>query len=415
MAADRHPSRWTCRSLVAIVYGGNLTHSANNGTHRLAIDVDGNLTIATGGKIDVIGKGYAAGQGPGVGGYAVAGSHGGRGASYQNQTQRRPLGVTYGSIMAPITLGSGGNGFNPTRGGGAIELLVQGISVINGMLTAQGATLHVPGAGGSIFLTTGTLRMNNGTIAADGGNGNGDACGAGGGRISVVLTAEDADFSEVTDSVISAYGGYAASVNAPGAAGTVYMQTYAQGASRGTLIVDNNRVTQVDTSTAIDALVSDTTVGDLELKNNARFAVTNQTLWVHGNWSNAAVFAGATNGTVVLAGGESATVWGANIWGNLTITNRYKQVAFEAGKEQTILGTPLFDAIVYLQSTVPGVQWRIRAPGDPEIDPPQLVGAVIVRDSDASSGRTFDARAGSDQGNNLNWVFASKGTMFMMR
>ena len=89
---------------------GMLTHPQGNETHRLFLDVRNNLTIASGGRIDVSGKGADTNQGPGKGYNYSAASHGGRGECYQGASATYgPSGPTYGSYLSPTNVGSGGS------------------------------------------------------------------------------------------------------------------------------------------------------------------------------------------------------------------------------------------------------------------------------------------------------------------
>ena len=143
-------------------------------------------------------------------------------------------------------MGSSPNSGGP--GGGAVRLSVAKTTTVYGVVTASGANISGdPGSGGSVFITSGAMAGTGGTISANGGSALTARSGGGGGRISLVVTNQDATFNDLTNAVISAYGGTASSGNYPGAAGTVYMETKAQGAGRGTLVVDNN-----DKSTAIN-------------------------------------------------------------------------------------------------------------------------------------------------------------------
>jgi hypothetical protein len=66
-----------------------------------------------------------------------------------------------------------------------------------------------------------------------------------------------------------------------------------------------------------------------------------------------------------------------------------------------------------LRSTAYGQPWSLVLADPGGI---QSIGAVAVRDSDASGGQTLYADRGSDNlGNNTNWVFPAKGTLFMVR
>ena len=97
---------------VTIGANGTLTHTANPAgageTHRLCLDVGGNVTINQGGKISVSALGYA-GDGPGDGGNQ-GGGYGGVGG--------KGGGTTYGSVTNPVNCGSGGGMWNGQVGGG---------------------------------------------------------------------------------------------------------------------------------------------------------------------------------------------------------------------------------------------------------------------------------------------------------
>ena len=92
------------------------------------------------------------------------------------------------------------------------------------------------GAGGSIWLTAGSL-SGSGTVRAQGGDGlfNSHSSAGGGGRVSVVLTGS----SGVGGVDISARGGFG--LRHDGAAGTIYREDVGQSDGRGTVHVINNR------------------------------------------------------------------------------------------------------------------------------------------------------------------------------
>ncbi len=242
---------------------GVLTHADNSTseTHALWVDVGGNLTVDSGGKIDVIGRGYDGKNGPGksVGGtypYVVGGSYGGIGGT-AIWTASTP-GPTYGSYLSPVNLGSGGGYAGDSGpGGGAIILNITGSSIINGTVSANGQNLtgvvYGAGSGGSVYITSSSISGTTGSIIANGGNGGTNRDGGGGGRVSVILTGTNNDFTDYSG-LMTAYGGVPATGTIYGAAGTVYKQSQAQGTGQGTLIVDNNDlVTLTGVSTAIPA------------------------------------------------------------------------------------------------------------------------------------------------------------------
>jgi hypothetical protein len=134
---------------------------------------------------------------------------------------------TYGSLHSPTNIGAtSGSG----KGGGAIRIDVSGGSTVDGTIAANGTGSGRTGAGGSVWLTTGTL-SGGGTLSADGGGTT--SYGAGGGRVSVVLTS-GSTFGNVS---MTAYG-FGASATLIGGPGTVYTET--SGGANRTVTVDNN-------------------------------------------------------------------------------------------------------------------------------------------------------------------------------
>jgi hypothetical protein len=205
------------------------------------LTVTSNATVQAGGGILADGNGYAAGQGPGAGGYSSSasigggGGYGGLGAA-SGGTKPAYGGTTYGSVTAPSSFGSGGNilftaAVPGSAGGGAIRMNVTGALLVNGRISANGGAGIVQGAGGgsggSVWLTAGTL-AGAGTIAANGGAGNELGGGGGGGRVYLQYGVNAFQGS------ISAYGGGG---YAFGGAGTVYTKANSQ--SMGQLLVDN--------------------------------------------------------------------------------------------------------------------------------------------------------------------------------
>ncbi len=155
-------------------------------SNRVSI-VCSNLTVLQGGKINVDGKGYAVGNGPGKGlAAAQGGGHGGQG----HTDSGFPGGAPYGSAETPAHPGSGGF-TGGGAGGGAIRIAALGHVVVNGTLTvpalsAKGLDTNPPGSGGSVWITCATFAGTNGVVSADGGNPSySSGNGGGGGRIAV--------------------------------------------------------------------------------------------------------------------------------------------------------------------------------------------------------------------------------------
>ncbi|MDD5687086.1 MAG: hypothetical protein PHE88_04555 [Elusimicrobia bacterium] len=222
---------------LTVVNGGILTHTQKDSDFEL--EVHENLTIDTGGKIDVTGKGYPQYQGPGAptGNTSAGGSYGGFGG----------MGLVYGSMYMPTDLGSGGGASAPSvgtggTGGGAVKITANTLTV-NGAIIANGTNGgdgswggNWPaggGSGGSVYITANTI-SGTGTITANGGsdsNRSERGCGGGGGRIAIYYTTNN------FTGIITAYGG-AGAINAYGGAGTIYLKSTTQ--NYGDLTIDNN-------------------------------------------------------------------------------------------------------------------------------------------------------------------------------
>jgi len=298
---------------VTVANGGVMTHHTDNTaeTYKLDLSLTGNLTVASGGSITAYNKGYESNTGPGKG-VSVASSRagGGHGGQGGNGTSK-----TYGNPTAPITYGSGGSGggSGDGSGGGAIKLTVSGVTSVAGSILATGGGSGVwgPGAGGSLWLTTGTL-SGAGTISCDGAAGSASGGGGGGGRLAVILTGGGADFTGYSGS-LSAKGGLGSGIE-NGAAGTVYQQTTAQGANGGQLIVDNaGRTTTAAVTTLNDVNATSglaenitVTVGSLSLANSGKFVVgASDQLTVGGTGTTVTQAAACTlqnDGTLSLGG-----------------------------------------------------------------------------------------------------------------
>ncbi len=180
----------------------------------------GSITVNANGSLNADTQGYVAGAGPGgaPAGTSAGGSYGGLGG-VGNGASPSP---TYGSLMLPVDLGSGGGtrccGTIPGAGGGALGLTVSGTLTDNGVISANGGDgtgLQVGGgSGGSVSIHTATL-AGSGSIAANGGAG-GEA-GGGGGRVALYFNTNSLNLTLATASGGTSDGGN------PGAVGTVYI------------------------------------------------------------------------------------------------------------------------------------------------------------------------------------------------
>ena len=108
-------------------------------------------------------------------------------------------GSTYGSVTAPVDLGSGGgSSYSPGlggAGGGAIRLNVTGRAAsgredLGGRRGGDQRRAAAAARAGRISLTVGTL-AGSGTISANGGMGNSLGGGGGGGRIAILYGVYD--------------------------------------------------------------------------------------------------------------------------------------------------------------------------------------------------------------------------------
>jgi len=264
---------------MTVLNGAVLTHTDNTTTEANKIDltVGGDLVLQSGAEIDLDYKGYAAASGPGyANGSSQGASHGGEGGWGASADVRD----TYGSVIAPTNLGSGGG--TSGDGGGAVKLDVTGETRLYGYVRANGhwstsGSYGAGGAGGSIYLVTGTL-VGNGTLEAEGGYSQSYAAG-GGGRISVVLNS-GTSFDEVDMRV---RGGDGAGATYRGANGTIYKQTGTDAAGAGTVIVDCDGLapdsTSLDASTILPPdmmYVSNELVGAtlIVTNDNTRFRIS---------------------------------------------------------------------------------------------------------------------------------------------
>lgn len=228
------------------IAGGTWTHEYQRVLDGAAVNVEvrGNLTLGAGAYIHAglanngnrpggISTGYPRGQGLG---YlrTAGGSYAGEGGHITNTTGF----VSYGSILAPLSYGSGGWGDNSYYGGGGIvKLAVGGALTVDGTVATRGfgyalwgeAVRGGAGSGGSINLTAASL-SGVGTIDANGGN-NGVYGPGSGGRVKIALTGAGATFDAFTGT-IQAIGGSMQNANdasaydvSPAAAGTVCLAT----------------------------------------------------------------------------------------------------------------------------------------------------------------------------------------------
>jgi hypothetical protein len=412
---------------VTVASGALLTHEtitstgSNPENHKLIASIVGNLTVASGGQINVSAKGYGQDQGPGgfVNGTIGGGSHGGEGGRINS--------TTYGSVTNPVRAGTGGEIMNNGGGnaGGVALLIIRDGLTVNGTIAADGQVVANTlvdgyGAGGSVNIVAASL-AGSGTISANGGyqTGTGSGSGGGGGRIAVVLTnADDTAFAGLA--AIRAYGGPLKGAYENGAAGTVYLK--GTNTVYGRLLVDNtNSATR---RTLVGPLVTDATVGDVLIRNRGYLGLTNQTLTVYGSWSNGASFLANAGGIVKFDGTGALgtnTLFGSSTFSSVICTNAGKTLLFQAGKTNTIMTALNIagasggagNAISLLPATA-GQQWFIKVTNS--ITP--TLSYLIVSNSTAvttANGQTLaatfstvaDVGVDNSLGINTNWLFPS--------
>lgn len=406
---------WVLDGNLVLQNGALLTHSANSTTTRRAKAIDlalaGNVLIDATSAIDVTGKGYetsharqdALGLGLGTANSTNAvrsASHGGKGINPGTA-------VCYGSIREPVALGSGGN-YVDMYGGGALKVIAAGTIRNDGVIRADGAAgAHYPGAGGSVWLSAASL-VGGGVVAADGGSASAStAASGGGGRIAVHLTRENASFDDFTGA-IHAYGGLqgATGTRRPGSAGTVYLQTAQQGAARGTLVIDNAGMEPVN-DTEIDALVTETEVGDVIVCGQGKLRVkAGQTLKVGGRFlTEDGVFVAEPDSTVEVVDATRQTVFDASLrFARLVCTTPGKTIVFKAGTTVSVADGGLLqlegseESAVRLVSSTAGEKWNLTLGAGVS----QSMDHLSVRDSDATGSATALNSAGE---NVSGWIF----------
>ncbi|MGZ7079529.1 MAG: hypothetical protein ACXVJT_08965, partial [Thermoanaerobaculia bacterium] len=182
-----------------VLDGAMVTHAPSSNLNIVAEQ----LYVACGGAIDVTGKGYAGhvtdpNASPGDG--STGGSHIGRGGASDGSI----AGSTYGSIERPQEPGGGGGSASDSAGGGVIRLNTTRL-VVDGAIRANGsAATGFAGAGGSIWITTGTI-SGRGIVDASGG---GNVYSGGGGAIALEFSDAASTLPQLSTSSVP-FGFYA--------------------------------------------------------------------------------------------------------------------------------------------------------------------------------------------------------------
>lgn len=235
--------------------GGTLTQAATTSSKIKILDIRANgVTIETGGKIDVSGKGF-------VGRYTFGNvttggaSNSTWGGSHAGQGGLATTALTFGDFRLPALPGGGGYD-NNAFGGGVVRIEVvdpAGAIHIDGSILANGVRVNAAGAGGSIQLVAPTV-SGAGTLSASGGDVTSTSYGAGGGgRIAVLADTALGNFSALTIATsATACGGNNTGANTyDGGAGTVWFESRTV---PGTLIINACDRTPAEGSTPLVVL-----------------------------------------------------------------------------------------------------------------------------------------------------------------
>ncbi|MDP3728364.1 MAG: hypothetical protein Q8R18_02810 [bacterium] len=231
---------------VWITSTGNVSHKDNTPTTYNRVNITArNLTILSGGVINVSYAGYIQDTGPGT----PSGASSDQGAGYGGQggsSVSAKGGDAYGSFTAPFEFGSGGD-FGATgingRGAGAIYLNITDTIIVNGTISASALpAAEGAGSGGSVYITS-TLFTGVGNILSEGGRSTiiNDGAG-GGGRIALYF------INRTFSGAISVSGGSSGSAGLEGDRGSLFICQYVSGM---TCIPTGNLSTQVSNGSII--------------------------------------------------------------------------------------------------------------------------------------------------------------------
>ena len=277
----------TYKNLV-VLNGGTLVQKAVDRTRADQITAD-RLYIACGATVDVRGLGYPRIQsypGAGTPANASGGGHIGRGGLWDHF-----VGMPFGSVYRPLEAGGGGNGQNDgdkNQGGGAVRIDAASSVAVDGSIVADSAstTGWVPGAGGSVWLSTRGPLSGNGSISAAGYGSTNLTSGGGGGAIAL----EYATASGNVLNNLNAAGGQATALGLTGSAGSIYLKSGAS--TYGEITFDNKSTPNRGNYSELPAF------GTATVASVSGTAVTLDRKWLApslaGNWVQVI----APNGTV---------------------------------------------------------------------------------------------------------------------
>jgi hypothetical protein len=353
-----------------IVSGGSMTHPHGR---SLSIALTGELRIDTGAKIDVNGRGYAPNQSyPGVAGAlgTSGGSHIGAGPT---SNTNGAAAETFGSIYRPSEHGGGGGGGG--TGGGVVRITATSV-VVNGNITATGVrSSSRAAAGGSIWISTGSI-SGSGMLDASGSGADNGWGSAGGGAIAVEYT--DAA-SAAALPIMKATSG----ANTPvGGAGSIY--TFGPSSTYGSVKFDNSTFSMSNAeSTILPSLGAGTVI---EVSGNViSTSRTSIQPYFAGHWLDVFAPNGTRKGTWRISKVEGATL---TLAGSPTVA---------AG--DTWRGVYLFDTIVMRNAkvvTVDDLRGTIDSTsGNPFINTAPVVEPANISVESAGAGDFVKGTAGA--------------------
>lgn len=290
--------------------GSILTHEAATSSTQYGLEIKAaGLTIDSTSRIDVKGKGYLGGlqgdnggdAGRTTGNVVDGGSAAGNGGSLGGVggTIAGIIAASYGSVINPAELGSGGGGdlvapASGGNGGGFVKLTAPTLT-LNGSINADGMdSIAGAGSGGSIRLDVTTI-SGNGSITARGGNG--VSAGAGGGRIALYYTSNALLNANINAS--GGKGGDGSVITRNGGAGTLYLKQSAK--TYADLLIDNRGLDSAADSTPLKAagkgIITVITGSSLIQGNTIWGASLLSGYWINPNISQTSFFKIQNNST----------------------------------------------------------------------------------------------------------------------
>ena len=230
------------------------------------LTVNGNLTVESDGYLLAKRCGlkkYGNSINSGFRGVLPGHTHGGRCRFFKSLDAQGRYYMAYDSVFAPCLPGNSvpyPNGQSAEASGGVLSFVVTGALTLdgeanaNGMLETYAAGGNCSGGtGGAIDITAGTL-SGSGRILAEGGTK--QAQRGSGGRIAVKLTGAGADFSNFTGTISASGRVLSPGGSADSSAGTVYLQTAADGEKGGTVYIAMSAGNRSATNTNTTEMVS---------------------------------------------------------------------------------------------------------------------------------------------------------------